>query len=200
MIRTFEMTIGDGRTFLRQWLRAPLTVGAIAPSSETLARAMVTAASPLRGPVLELGAGTGVFTRALLRSGLSSTDLHVVECVPEFAATLQLRFPKVDVIVADAAELDRKRLPRPVDVVVSGLPLRAMRTNQVERIVGNAFTCATDDARFVQFSYGVRCPVPATVRARLGIEARRVAWVGWNLPPASVWVLRRATARHDGSD
>lgn len=192
MLRTFGMAVGDWRLFLRLWLRTPLTVGAIAPSGEALALAMVDAAGPLRGPVLELGAGTGVFTRALLRSGLAPADLHAVERLPEFADALRLRFPEIDVITTDAAELRRDRFPRPVNAIVSGLPLRAMRAAQVECIVRRAFACAREDARFVQFSYGFRCPVPATLQARLGIESRRVAWVGRNLPPASVWTLRRA--------
>ena len=54
--------------FWRQYISSPLAIGAIAPSSERLARQMIRHLSPGAGLVMELGPGTGVFTRALLAS------------------------------------------------------------------------------------------------------------------------------------
>ena len=52
-------------TFLGQSFRNFLTVGAISPSSKYLAKRMV---KNVKGPViLELGPGTGVFTKEILR-------------------------------------------------------------------------------------------------------------------------------------
>ncbi|VWD62192.1 phospholipid methyltransferase [Burkholderia contaminans] len=58
------MRIPEWMLFLRTWLRNPRRVGALAPSSPALA-ALITADIPRDGAaVIELGAGTGVFTRA----------------------------------------------------------------------------------------------------------------------------------------
>jgi phosphatidylethanolamine/phosphatidyl-N-methylethanolamine N-methyltransferase len=187
--------LADAWLFLKRWLRQPLTVGAIAPSSLGLAHAMVGAAHPISGSVLELGPGTGVFTRALLGSGVPAGELTVVERVPAFASSLRARFPGLRVIECDAAALRDGDFERPFSCIVSGLPLRAMGEAQIERILGAAFACSRSDARFVQFSYGLRCPVSRRVRDRLRLQARRVAWVARNLPPASVWCIEL-----DGSD
>ena len=56
----------DLQRFLRSWVGNPLRVGAIAPSGVSLAQLITSEISEESGPVLELGAGTGVFTRALL--------------------------------------------------------------------------------------------------------------------------------------
>lgn len=182
---------GEWRAFLARVLRHPRIVGAIAPSSEALAQAMLGAAQPLRGPVLELGAGTGVFSRALLRAGLAPEALHVVERLPEFAAALSAQLPAVQVLELDAAQLLPAQFAQAPVTVVSGLPLRAMTEIQVEAILGAVLAACSEDVRIVQFSYGLRCPVPSAVRARLGLHAQRVCWVAANLPPAFVWRLQR---------
>jgi phosphatidylethanolamine/phosphatidyl-N-methylethanolamine N-methyltransferase len=185
---------GEWRAFLARMLRHPRIVGAIAPSSPALATAMVSAAQPFEGPVLELGAGTGVFTRALLRVGVAPRDLHVVERLPEFAAGLRAQLPGVQVLESDAAQLRLAHFTDAPATVLSGLPLRAMGEAQIEAILRSVLDCCRPDLRFVQFSYGLRCPVPASLRARLGLRAERLRWVPWNLPPAWVWRLQRVAA------
>lgn len=182
---------GEWRAFLARMLRHPRIVGAIAPSSEALAQAMLRASMPLLGPVLELGAGTGVFSRALLRAGLAPEALHVVERLPEFAAALRAQLPAVQVLELDAAELQPAQFDEPPTLVVSGLPLRAMSETQVEAILRTVMAVSSEEVRIVQFSYGLRCPVPSAVRSRLGLHAQRVCWVAANLPPAFVWRLKR---------
>lgn len=182
---------GEWRAFLARMLRHPRIVGAVAPSSEALARAMLRAAMPLQGALLELGAGTGVFSRALLRAGLAPEALCVVERLPEFAQALSARLPGVQVLALDAAELQPAQFAQAPVTVVSGLPLRAMRESQVEAILRAVLAVCSEDVRIVQFSYGLRCPVPAAIRQRLGLHAQRVRWVAANLPPAFVWRLQR---------
>lgn len=183
---------GEWGAFLARMLRHPRIVGAIAPSSEMLAQAMLGAAQPLRRPVLELGAGTGVFSRALLRAGLAPEALYVVERLPEFAEALSAQLPGVRVLALDAAQVQPAQFAHPPETVVSGLPLRAMRETQVEAILRAVLAACSENVRMVQFSYGLRCPVPAAMRQRLGLRAERVRWVAINLPPAWVWRLRRA--------
>lgn len=184
-------TTGEWRAFLARMLRHPRIVGAIAPSSPALATAMLGAAQPFEGPVLELGAGTGVFSRALLRAGLAPRELYVVERLPEFAARLRAQLPEVQVLELDAAQLRPAHFAHAPATVLSGLPLRAMGEAQIEGILRAVLDCCRPDLRFVQFSYGWRCPVPASIRARLGLRAERLRWVPWNLPPAWVWQLER---------
>ena len=66
-------------TFFRQWLKNPLAIAALSPSSRILAREMINQLPEHAGRVIELGGGTGVFTRALLERGVAPEDLLVVE-------------------------------------------------------------------------------------------------------------------------
>jgi phosphatidylethanolamine/phosphatidyl-N-methylethanolamine N-methyltransferase len=62
---------GGFSLFLRRWARNPLQMGSVVPSSPALCRRIARLARWGPGEsVVELGAGTGVVSRALLRSGL----------------------------------------------------------------------------------------------------------------------------------
>ncbi len=64
-------TLTDTLRFLRALIARPKHVGAVAPSSRALARAIARQIEPAcSGPILELGPGTGVITQALLERGI----------------------------------------------------------------------------------------------------------------------------------
>src|SRR3954452_19044996 len=116
--------------FWRRYLRRPLGIGAVAPSGRSLARAMVVALAPAPGEtVVELGPGTGVFTRALLEAGVDRERLLLIEFDSEFARHLRTILPGVEVIEADARKLPdilhRLGLSG-TPKLLSGLPLRSM--------------------------------------------------------------------------
>src|SRR6185295_12689827 len=76
--------------FFRRWLTNPLQTGSVVPSSPALCRRIVHHTRRAPGEaVLELGAGTGVISRALLEGGVPPERLFVVEIVPDMAAHLR---------------------------------------------------------------------------------------------------------------
>ena len=106
-------------------LRNPASTGAVLPSSRTLANAMAGAALGA-DTVIELGAGTGPVTEALLRR-LPGVPLIAVELQPALARRLQARFPTVDVRQAAAKEVVDGLIERPGRLVlVSSLPFRSL--------------------------------------------------------------------------
>jgi len=181
--------------FLRSWASAPARVSAIAPSSEALARLITSEISPADGPVLELGPGTGVFTRALLARGLKEEDLTLIECGPEFAQMLRDRFPQVRLLTIDAARLARADFfeQGKVGAVVSGLPLLSFSPRKVMMILAGTFRQMQPDATFYQFTYGPWCPVPRPILERLGLKATLMGRTVRNIPPAGVYrIMRKA--------
>ena len=101
--------------------------GAIAPSGPTLARLMASHVDPAEDlPVIELGPGTGVVTKALLERGVAPQRLIAIEFNPDFCRLLRERFPGVTVLQGDAYDLagtlPKGRADR-VSAIVSSLPL-----------------------------------------------------------------------------
>nr|HMQ74313.1 methyltransferase [Rubrivivax sp.] len=86
---------------LSHLIRAPALTGAVAPSSQFLARAMADAARGA-GHIVELGAGTGAVTRALARQHPDAT-LTLVELQPALARRLARSFPQARVVGQPAA-------------------------------------------------------------------------------------------------
>lgn len=185
-------TRGDHLRFLRSWAARPLRTAAIAPSGRALAHLMTHQINPSTAPVIELGPGTGVFTRALLRRGLSGAQLTLVESNPEFATLLRARFRDARVVHSDATT-DDWHLPPGVraGAVVSGLPLLAMPADAVSSVLQTSFSCLRPDGHFYQFTYSWACPVPASLLHTLGLRATRVGRTLRNLPPASVYRFDR---------
>ena len=73
----------------------------------------------------------------------------------------------------------------------SSPPRRCLCSPSIQdEIVRGVFHLLSPGAPFIQFTYGPYSPVG---RERLGVSGKVATWVPANLPPASVWVYRRAT-------
>jgi phospholipid N-methyltransferase len=193
-----DIAIPDVLFFLRAWTSDPRRVAAIAPSGAALAKLITREITPECGSVLELGPGTGVFTRALLARGMRAEDLTLIEKGAGFTELLRARFPKARVLQMDATRLDRHHLfdGAPVGAVVSGLPLLSMRPRQVLAILSGAFGVLRQGGAFYQFTYGPGCPIPKRFLDRLDLEATCVGRAYLNIPPAAVYrIVKRAASQ-----
>ncbi|MBX3700590.1 MAG: methyltransferase domain-containing protein [Dokdonella sp.] len=182
-------------TFFRQWVRHPLSTASVAPSGRQLTRAMMRQLPSDAHCVVELGAGTGVFTRALLEHGIAPRDLLVVELNAELHALLHRRFPQVAIVNGDARDLRaivaRAHCEQPVDAVVSGLGLLAMPRGVQKQILDAVFAVLGPGRSLIQFSYAPAVPVANGLLDDLGLRAERVAFAPFNLPPAFVFKFSR---------
>ncbi|HEX4303336.1 MAG TPA: methyltransferase domain-containing protein [Rhizomicrobium sp.] len=183
--------MSDTLRFIGRLITQPKTVGAIAPSSKALARAMaaqIDAAGD--GPVLELGPGTGVATAALLARGFAPERITAIEYDPDFAALLAQRFAGVKVINGDAFDLDKTlagRANAPFVGAISGVPLLNHSVQQRTTFLKGVLKRLKPGAPYVQFSYGLHCPVAPPA----GVTVSQAAYIFFNLPPARVWVYRQ---------
>ncbi|MEU0568753.1 methyltransferase domain-containing protein [Nonomuraea sp. NPDC005983] len=192
--------MSERAAFLHEFVRAPLTVGAVAPSGEPLAD-LVTAPVPRNGAplVVELGPGTGAFTAAIQRR-LDGRGHHLaVEVNERFAQRLATRFPQVDVAVADARELREVLAARGhhrADVIVSGLPWAAFAASTQRDLLGAVTDVLAPDGVFTTFAYTYTRWAPSARRLRKSLAGRfeevvvsRTVWA--NLPPAFAYICRR---------
>jgi len=186
------LRLDDEVRFLRSWIEKPLHVGAVMPSGRLLARTMAQYVDiHARGPVVELGPGTGAITSALIEHGIEQKRLVLVEYNPGFCALLRDRYPQARVVQGDAYTLRDTLwnvLSVPATAIVSGLPLVTKPMPMRLRLVRDAFAALTPGAPFVQFTYSVVPPIPKSLPG-VSTEASERIWM--NLPPARVWVYRK---------
>lgn len=176
--------------FLAAWVKKPRQTASVVPSSRYLARLMVSRIDPRdEGRVLELGGGTGVFTRAILETGLPPEQLEVVEINPGFARGLRRHFPLVSVLETPAQIVSTATAGTPGDyqVVVSGLPLLAMDRHMHADILSESFRMLRPGGSFVQFTYSMRPPVSRDILDALDLDVVRAGQTVRNFPPATVF-------------
>ena len=185
--------LSDCFFFARAWFHNPRQVGAVAPSSAVLADLITKSIAPCCAPVIELGPGTGVFTRALLARGVPEESISLVECDPTFVDMLEHEFPRSRILCLDAARLRTLQLfgGEQAGAAISGLPLLAMSSQKVFAILSAVFSHMREDAVLYQFTYGLGCPVQRSIRDRLGLQFERMGSAYANLPPATVYRIWR---------
>ncbi len=185
--RGLGQDIANAGLFFRRWRANPLQMGSIVPSSPALCRRLV--AQTHAGPdeiVVELGAGTGVVSRALVDSGVAADRLHVIEIVPDMAAHLRQALPGAHVIEGDARRLPQlipQELHGRIGTVIVGIPLVLLPVAEQRRFI-DAIQAVAPGKGFILYSYCVTSPLPWR---KLGLTPRREAWTPLNFPPASVW-------------
>lgn len=189
----------ESKLLFKLWLKDPLKIGAVVPSSRELAEAMARLVPARRRfPVIELGAGTGVVTDALLEAGVASADLVAVERDLTLYRLLLERYPNLRIVQGDAASL--VGVVKTVGVehasaVVSSLPILSMRKPVQQAIVEQSFAVLEPGAPFIQFTYGLFSPLP---RREFGLSGQVEDRIFNNLPPASVWLYRRRGEQMNG--
>jgi phosphatidylethanolamine/phosphatidyl-N-methylethanolamine N-methyltransferase len=185
--------------FFKRWLKNPLAVGAVLPSSKTLARRISESVMEAHGEdirrgafVVEVGAGTGSFTQALLDAGLPPAQLVAVERDPELFDYLAARFPQLKLICGDAEELTNLLPPEAsanCTAVVSGIPMVTLSREIQRSLVDAILRILKTGHPFYQFTY---CPFSSLPAKALGLAKKRLFTTFRNFPPASVWSYREA--------
>jgi phosphatidylethanolamine/phosphatidyl-N-methylethanolamine N-methyltransferase len=167
----------------------PKTVGAVWPTGAVMARSMASIVNPQADlPVLELGPGTGVITKAILERGISPSKLHAVEYSPLFVRELRLRFPDIHVHQGDAFNLSDSIGDQQFDCAVSALPLLNFPADLRVKFIQDVLARLPSSRPLIQFSYGPVAPVPAKA-GQFSVE--RHDFVLRNIPPARIWIYRQ---------
>lgn len=186
--------------FFREVITHPVRVSALAPGSSRLARQAVLPIPESGDPtVVELGSGTGVFTREILRRLAGRGHFLAIERNPELVRVLRRRFPGLDIQCAGAGQLIRLMIRRdmpPADVIVSTVPWAAF-DDRAQRMTLDALTeSMSPTGVLTTIAYSATRLRPAARRFEDRLRARfeevvagRTVWR--NLVPAMVYYARR---------
>lgn len=190
----------DRAKFLAAFVRRPFDTGSITPSSAQLAAAMVEGMGISEADtVVELGPGTGVFTRVIQEQLKPDGRLMCFEINRDMAEALRHNFPKVQVVNDSVENLARhlKEAGRDfVDAAISGLPWAAFSPERQQRLLDATVALLKPGGRFATFAYSHAVWLPQARRFRELLDSRfsqvetsKVVWR--NMPPAFVYRCRR---------
>ena len=181
--------------FFKGWMDKPRAVGSIVPTSSVTARKMASVVDPSSGlPVLELGPGTGVITKAILQAGISPEKLWSIEYSEDFVNHLRRDYPGVNIIQGDAFDLDETlgdQRDTVFDSVISGVPLLNFPVPQRVAYVEDLLDRIPLGRPIVQITYGPTSPVPP---GRGNYTVEHFDFILRNIPPSRLWIYRRPQA------
>ena len=173
---------------LREFLKNYRRTGTITPSSPSLIKKMLAPINFDKARcIVELGAGEGCITRALLRKMNHETKLISFEQNPEIFNELNniqdSRLAKVN----DSAENIQQHLQNQgfekADYIVSGLPLVFLPKEEGEAIINQAKANLHQDGKFIQFQYSLK----SLKDFKQKFAKVKVTFTLWNIPPAFVY-------------
>ena len=179
--------------FLQAFLKNPLKVGAITPSSPELALEMLEGIRPSEDNiVLELGVGTGAITKHL-RDIIPNPDCYLgIEVDPELVESLNGQFPELDIVCGNALEakdIHAKSGLGKVGYVICCLPFVVMPNEVSEKILEETTLFMQEGCIFRTFQYAHGYYMPSAIKLREFMRDRygksqRSKLVVKNVPPA----------------
>lgn len=181
--------------FLRSFLANPLRMGSAFPSSPALAGQITDPINFARARVIvELGPGTGAFTRLLAQRAHPACRVLALELDTELAAYVATRYPRVEVINAAAQclpeVLAERGIPQ-VDAVVCGLPFANFTAAQQVSVINAVRAALRPGGAFVSYSFVHAQVLPTSRRFRRSLQelfgGLRIHPVFLNAPPALVY-------------
>ena len=173
--------------FLKAFLRARRTVGAVAPTSRQVARRIARLAQAESARRIgELGPGTGVITRELLAVMPADGRLWAFEIYGPFVDHLRATIddPRF-ALVAESAEAItevqfREGLPG-FDAIVSAVPFSLLDATQTSQILQATAQALRPGGVFVALQYHPWYLAPFLRRQFSEVQRE---WYPWNIPPA----------------
>jgi phosphatidylethanolamine/phosphatidyl-N-methylethanolamine N-methyltransferase len=191
-----KQPIRDGFGFFGRFLRNPMQVGAVLPSSRYLSRALVGRLDLKPGElVVEFGPGTGPAT-AVVREVLPKGAHYLgIELDKGFHGLLSQRFPTLQFANGSAADLRQiladRGLPRPARIL-SGLPFASLPPKVQDDVIdATVWALRGSDGDFRTFQYVHAYGLRAARRFRAMMQERfdgfeRIGPTMRNVPPAFV--------------
>ncbi|MBI3026730.1 methyltransferase domain-containing protein [Candidatus Woesearchaeota archaeon] len=149
----------DSLLHLSTFLKNPKEVGAVAPSSKFLTKEVISSIEfKSLNTIVELGPGTGTFTRAILEKAEPDTRVLCFEVNKKFCRYLSnnIKDRRLTVVNSGAERLGivlQKFKIKNVGCIVSGLPFFNFSDKKKRKILNEARDSLNKQGRFILFQY-----------------------------------------------
>lgn len=182
----------ERRIFLNEWRQNPTQLGTLAPVTVKFADALAALIpNPSEAKIVEIGAGTGRITRALLRAGVQPHNLVAVELNHHLCRFLQQCWKNTPdksptIIEGNAIDLPNiipAEFVGTTTTVVCAIPFRYLQPVVRSHIIEAAGKVLAPGASMLHVTYHPCSPMPDMA----GWSARKRLALWWNLPPAFVF-------------
>jgi phosphatidylethanolamine/phosphatidyl-N-methylethanolamine N-methyltransferase len=176
-------------SFLKQFFKDKRMVGAMRPSSRFLSEKMLRPIDFEQAEVIvELGPGTGVFTKEILRKMKPNASLLVFELNDEFFKQIshEIKDPRAILIHDSAEHIDvylKKHQLSEADYVVSSLPLAVFPQQLKQNILEKSYDCLKVGGKYIQFQYSLN----AKKMLKSKFHKMNITFTPLNFPPAFVY-------------
>lgn len=171
---SFLEAVKTGLDFFATFLKSPLTVGAILPSSDSLAYE-IAAKIEKRAEgggicILEAGPGTGTFTREIIKRLGPDDQLDLVEYDEKFVQTLRKRYGHLNNVKIIHGDFTEYRPGKKYDYCISGLPLASFTREMVEKVYDVFNSAIKQEGKLAYFEY---IGIPHIKNLFIGEEEKR---------------------------
>ncbi len=183
----------EKRDFFKAFFKDAKMVGSMRPSSKQLTKKMLDNVDFSEAKtIIELGPGTGVFTREILSKMAPDARLLVFELHDEFYHKLNSSIKDERVhFIHDSAEKIEEYLEKfnlhQADAVISSLPLANFPKELRSTIVNAAKKSLSDEGLLTQFQYSLQ----SKKYLESTFDEVKIKYTLWNFPPAFVYTCRK---------
>lgn len=179
--------------FFQAFLKNPLKVGAIAPSSSELTQRMIEGIEPNENAVvLELGVGTGAFTKRIKEITPDKNCYLGIELDRGLIKCLREKFPEMKFTRGNACEafdLHKRSKLGDVKYIVSGIPFVTLPNDVGDQILQEIEKFMEHGCMFRTFQYAHGYYMPSAIKLREFMRDRygksnKSPLIMKNVPPA----------------
>jgi phospholipid N-methyltransferase len=179
--------------FLQAFLKNPLHVGAITPSSPELAEQMIDGVTPDdENIVIELGVGTGSFTKLINQIVPDNKSYLGIEINRKFTKALKNEYPNLKFVCGNAVKLEKlheKSELGKVSYIISGIPFVSLPNDVGDEILQQISRFMEQGCMFRTFQYAHGYYMPSAVKLRKFMRshygrAKKSSLIVKNVPPA----------------
>jgi phospholipid N-methyltransferase len=180
-----DENIKEKMLFMKKFVKCPRTIGSIAPSSSYLTESILSNVKWGEAKtIVELGAGTGVFTRQIISKMGHDSKLFIFEIEPELRSRLQSEIQMK--VYSDATNLQQileYQGIKQIDLVISSLPYTILPREMTDCIIRGIVRSMNTDGTFLAYQYSLQ------MKARFDkiFKNVKIRFVTLNIPPAFVY-------------